>query len=76
VIGSGLDVWEIVHMLEDFGSIQRLVQETQLNERQVRPALAYRDAYPEEIADAIAENRRPVEDWLELYPLVHLTSSS
>ncbi len=25
VIGSGLDVWEIAQMLEDFGSIERLV---------------------------------------------------
>src|SRR5919109_2493305 len=39
VVGSGLDVWEIIHMLEDFGSIQRLVKDTQLNERQVRLAL-------------------------------------
>ncbi|MGH3635069.1 hypothetical protein [Mycobacterium sp.] len=70
VIGSGLDVWEIIHMFEDFGSVQRLVKETQLNERQARLALAYRDAYPEEIADAIVENRRPVEEWQELYPFV------
>jgi len=76
VVGSGLDVWEIIHMLEDFGSIPRLVKETQLNERQVRLALAYRDAYPEQIAGAIAENRRAVDDWLELYPFVHLTSNS
>ncbi len=26
VIGSGLDVWEIVQMLEDFGSIERLAR--------------------------------------------------
>jgi uncharacterized protein (DUF433 family) len=76
VIGSGLDVWEIIHMLEDFGSVKRLVKETHLNERQVRLALAYRDAYPEEIIDAIAENRRPVDDWLELYPFVQFTASS
>src|SRR5688500_12688836 len=49
VIGSGLDIWEIVQMLEDFGSVQRLVKQTHLNERQVRLALTYRDAYPEEI---------------------------
>lgn len=75
VIGSGLDVWEIVQMFEDFGSVDRLVKETQLNERQVRLALAYRDAYPQEIADAIARNRLPVDDWLELYPFVHLTAN-
>lgn len=76
VIGSGLDIWEIIQMLEDFGSVQRLVKETQLSERQVRLALAYRDAYPGEIAEAIGANRRSVDDWLELYPFVQLTSRS
>src|SRR6266851_2922878 len=33
VIGSSLDIWEIVQMLEDFGSPDRLVGETQLTER-------------------------------------------
>jgi hypothetical protein len=61
-------------MLEDFGSAERLVEETQLSERQVDLALAYRDAYPDEIAEAITENRRPVEDWRELYPFVHFTA--
>ncbi|OIN79206.1 hypothetical protein BMG05_19180 [Mycobacterium malmoense] len=76
MIGSGLDIWEIIQMLEDFGSVQRLVKETQLNERQVRLAVAYRDAYPQEIADAIDLNRRPIEEWLDLYPFVQLTSRS
>jgi uncharacterized protein (DUF433 family) len=70
VIGSGLDVWEVVHMLEDYEAIEQLVADTQLNERQIQLALAYRDSYPEEIADAIAENRRPAEEWRELYPFV------
>ncbi len=70
VIGSGLDVWEIAHMLEDFGSVERLQEETHLTERQVRLALAYRDAYSEEIADAIADNRRPVEELPTLYPFI------
>ena len=72
VIGSGLDVWEIVQVLEDFGSLARLVAETHLTERQVRLAVAYRDSYPEEIAEAIAQNRRTAEDWHELYPFVEL----
>jgi uncharacterized protein (DUF433 family) len=57
VIGSGLDVWEIVQMLQDFGSVESLVEQTQLSERQVRLALVYSEGYPEEIAEAIAENR-------------------
>jgi uncharacterized protein (DUF433 family) len=72
VIGSGLDVWEIIEMLEDFGSVDRLVAETQLNERQVALALAYRDAYPDEVAEAIAENRLSVDEWHERYPFVQL----
>jgi uncharacterized protein (DUF433 family) len=70
VIGSGLDVWEIVQMLEEFDSAARLVADTQLSERQVALALAYRDSYPDEVAEAIAENRRPVDAWRELYPFV------
>jgi uncharacterized protein (DUF433 family) len=76
VIGSNLDVWEIVQMYEDFGSVERLVADTHLTERQVQLALAYRDAYPEEIAQAIAQNRRPVEEWLELYPFVQFSPAA
>ncbi len=75
VIGSGLDVWEIVHMLQDFGSSERLTEATHLTERQVRLALAYRDSYPDEIAEPIAQNRRSVEAWHELYSFVeHATT--
>ena len=72
LIGTGVDIWETVQMLEDFGSLERLVENTQLSERQVRLALAYRDAYPEEIAAGIAENRRSTAEWHELYPFVEL----
>jgi uncharacterized protein (DUF433 family) len=70
VIGSGLDVWEIVQMADEYQSIAQLIAETQLTDRQVALALAYRDSYPSEVADVIAENRRPVEEWRELYPFV------
>ena len=73
VIGSGLDVWEIIQMLDDFGSIEQLVAETQLTDRQVRLAVAYRDSYPEEVAEAIAENRRALAEWRGLYPFVEFS---
>ncbi|MGH2879461.1 MAG: hypothetical protein ACRDK4_07655 [Solirubrobacteraceae bacterium] len=76
VIGSGLDIWEIVQMLDDFGSIERLTDETQLSERQVRLAIAYRDDYPEEIADAIAQNRRSSAEMHELYPFVQISPAA
>jgi hypothetical protein len=75
VIGSGLDVWEIAQMLEDFGSIESLVEQTQLNERHVHLAVAYRDDYPDEIAQATAENRRTAEQWRELYPFIELSAA-
>jgi uncharacterized protein (DUF433 family) len=72
LIGTGLDLWEIIHMLEDYRSIDRLARESQLTERQVKLALAYREAYPSEIAEAIAENRRSAEELRELYPFVEV----
>lgn len=76
VIGSGLDVWEIVEMLQDYGSVERLVSETELNERQVELACAYYESYPEEIDEAIAENRRPLAELRELYPFIAVSQVS
>lgn len=70
IIGTGLDVWEVVQMLEDYGSVESLVEETQLTAAQARLAQAYRRAYPAEIAQAIAENRRSPEEFLGLYPFI------
>jgi uncharacterized protein (DUF433 family) len=74
VIGSGLDVWELCQMLEDFGSAEALVAETPVTPHQVRLAVAYRTAYPEEIKEAIAENRRSVSEGRELYPWVEFAA--
>lgn len=76
VVGSGLDVWEIVQMAEDFGSLERLLADTHLSERQARLALAYREEHPEEIDDLVAENRRPVAELRSLYPFVEVASGS
>jgi uncharacterized protein (DUF433 family) len=70
VIGTGLDVWEIVHMLQDFGSSAALVADVPVSPAQVRLAVAYRDAYPDEINEVISDNRRPLEDLRVLYPFI------
>jgi uncharacterized protein (DUF433 family) len=70
VIGSGLDVWEIIQMLEDFGSVEALEADMPLSRAQVRLAVAYSDAYPDEINNAIADNRRPLADVGVLFPFV------
>lgn len=72
VIGSGLDVWEIIQMLEDFGSQDALVADSHLSPAQVRIAVAYRDAYPDEIERLVAENRRPLSDVGDLYPFIEI----
>jgi hypothetical protein len=38
----------------------------------VRIALAYRDAYPEEITEAIEDNRRPLAEIQTLYPFIEV----
>jgi len=63
-------VWEIIQMLEDFGSPDALVADTQVLPAQVRLAMAYRDSYPEEIAEAIVENRRAITDVAVLFPFI------
>jgi hypothetical protein len=73
-IGSGLDAWEVCEMLQDYGSVERLVRETHLTPAQVRLAVAYRDEYPNEIAEAIGANRRPLEEFRSLYPFIQTAS--
>lgn len=75
VIGSGLDVWEIVHMLEDFGSPEALVTDTTVSLTHVRLAVAYRDAYPDEVTEAIADNRRSRDDVGVLFPFITLADA-
>lgn len=75
VIGSGLDVWEIAQMADDFGSTKKLVAETPLLPAQVRLALAYRDAYPVEVDEAIADNRRPLDELRTLFPFVEVAEA-
>jgi uncharacterized protein (DUF433 family) len=73
VIGTGLDIWEIAQMIEEFGSVESLVAGTELTAAQVRLVEAYRRAYPAEIAQALAENRRSPAELLSLYPVIEHT---
>lgn len=70
VIGSGLDVWEIIQMLEDFGSPEKVVADTHLSLPQVRLAIAYRNVHPEELDEVIADNRRPLDELKALFPFI------
>lgn len=70
IVGTGLDVWEVIQMLEDFGGAEPLVTDSQLTERGVQLALAYQREFGEEIGQAVAENRRPVAELRDIYPFV------
>lgn len=72
MIGSGIDVWEIVQMAEALDSPEALIEDTLLSASQVRLALAYRAAYPEEIDRFIAENNQPLAGLRVLYPIIEV----
>jgi uncharacterized protein (DUF433 family) len=70
VIGTGLDVWELCQMMEEADSDESLLAEFDLTERELHLARRYQERFPDEIEQAIAGNRRPLEEWRELYPFV------
>jgi uncharacterized protein (DUF433 family) len=69
VIGTGLDVWELVELYEGKGS-ERLLSEHNVSERQLELALSYYEVYPREIEEALEENARSPEEWHESSPYV------
>lgn len=70
VLGTGLDVWEIVALLRDFGSERKLAREYDLTPGQIRIALAYTREFADEINDLIARGRRPEDEVLLRYPFI------
>jgi uncharacterized protein (DUF433 family) len=73
VIGTALDVWQIVDAHRDIGSIESMATGGSANERQIQLALDYYERFPEEIDAAIAENRRPIEQLEEEFPFAAVT---
>jgi uncharacterized protein (DUF433 family) len=72
VIGSGLDVWEIVEMIRSYRGDEEslLANHPLLNVRRIRAAQAYAERFPEEIEALIEANHRPLQEILELYPFI------
>lgn len=70
VIGTALDVWQIVDAYKDIKSVERMAKGGSANERQIQLALDYYGLFPEEIDAAIADNRRPIEQLEEEYPFI------
>lgn len=70
VIGTAFDVWQVVEAYQDIGSVERMAEGGSVSERQIRLALAYYGQFPEEIDEAIAENRRPIEQLEREFPFI------
>ncbi len=70
VIGTALDVWEIVAASRGFHSPTEMAAETDLAEAQITLALAYHREFPHEIDEAIAENERSLDELRREYPIV------
>lgn len=68
VMGTGLDVWQVVDIYKDVGSVERMVEGWSVNERQIQLALNYYKMFPEEIDAMIADNKRPIEQLEEEFP--------
>lgn len=75
VLGTGLDVWQIVEALETAGSRGELVRTTDLSERAVLLAQAYSERYPEEIEEDVAANRRPLDELRSLFPFIDVAQA-
>ena len=69
VIGTSLDVWEIVELYRGKGR-ERLFSEHNVSERQLDLALSYYQTYPLEIERALEENARSAQEWHALSPSV------
>jgi uncharacterized protein (DUF433 family) len=69
VIGTRLDVWEVIELYKGKGR-ERLLSEHNLSERQLDLALSYYEMYPREIDEALEENARSPEEWHEISPSV------
>ena len=68
VIGTGLDVWEMIEMYRSMGRETLLESMGNVSEASLEAALSYHESYPEEIEAALKENALPPEHWHGLYP--------
>lgn len=75
VLGTALDVWQIVDAYRDIGSVEQMVAGGSASERSINLALAYYERFPEEIDAAITENRRPLEQLQEQFPFIAVSAT-
>jgi hypothetical protein len=72
VIGSALDVWEIVELLRAYGDDEQALRESHplVADRHLRLARGYAERFPDEIEPFLADTRRSLEELRSLYPFL------
>ena len=70
VLGTALDVWEIVAASRSYRTPSEMAAATDLTEPQIRLALAYYNEVSEEVDAAIAESQRPLAELQRQYPTI------
>jgi len=69
LIGTGLDVWELVEIYQDKVR-ERVLAEHIVSERQLHLAGECQETYTDEIARALEVNERSEVEWRRLSPSV------
>lgn len=73
LLGCGLDIWELIWMLEDYSSREALMEaHPAVEKHHIRIAEAYHREFPREIDDKISDNHRPLEEWKREFPFVEI----
>jgi hypothetical protein len=72
VIGTGLDVWEILELLRSYAGDEQQLRAAHplIDDRHLRLARAYGERFPEEIAAFAEDSRRPLDELRQLYPFL------
>jgi hypothetical protein len=70
VIHGGMDVWEMIMLYQAHGREGMLEAFESIRPSQIDIALAYYEAYPEDVDEWLWENSQPMEYWLEKYPVL------
>jgi hypothetical protein len=72
VIGTGLDVWEILELLRSYADDELRIQAAHpmIGERHLRVARAYSGRFPHEVEAFVEESTRPLDELRRLYPFL------
>lgn len=76
VIGTALDVWQIVDAYREIGSVEQIADGGSATERNINLALAYYERFPEEIDTAIADNHRSIEQLRDEFPFIAVSKTN